>query len=217
MASHLASKKTEPKQSSQPTQPVNFYFGNLENSGLVSGSDTTDKASTSYIILQNDFLHSKVKELEDQVHELTAQVAELEDDNESLETSKTSLKGYVHNQGEFNKLSKKLVDIYDYSINSIAKSKDELEWNVKFLGLAFIAFECALMIYKLYNFDIFGIIELAVLNGIGCYIAMKVYKPYLDIIKIKDIKNRPMVIKIESDMKEASKGNDYLNDLIDRL
>jgi hypothetical protein len=54
-------------QPTQPTQPVNqFYFSSLESSGLVSteASDTSNKTSTEYIILQNDFLHSRVKELD---------------------------------------------------------------------------------------------------------------------------------------------------------
>jgi hypothetical protein len=214
----MSSKQTTVKPASQQTQPVNFYFGGLESSGLVSG-DISDnsKTSTNYIILQNDHLHTRVKELEDEVRDLTKQVEELEDDNESLETSKTSLKGYVQNQGEFNRLSKKLVEVYDTSINGITKSKDELEWNIKFLGISFIVLELCLFLMKLYYFDIYGIIEMSILNGTGCYIAMKVYKPYSDIVKIKNVRHLQVVVKIKEDMKDASKGNDYLNELIDRL
>jgi hypothetical protein len=198
-------------------QPVNFYFGNLEKSGLVSTTDSTDKTSTSYIILQNDHLHGRVKELETEVHELTDRVNELEEDNESLETSKTSLKGYVQNQGEYNRLSKNLVEIYDTAIGGLNKQKEELEWNIKFLGSAFLVLEVCLFLYKLYSIDVFGVIEMLILNGLASYIAMKMYKPYCELVKIRNIKNVQSVIKIREGLKEASKGNDYLTELIDRL
>lgn len=209
-----------PNQPAESTQPVNFYFGNLKNSGLVSEEIwgiPVDKTSTNYIILQNDFLHGRVKELEEEIHELGIKIDELEDDNISLETSKTSLKGYVQNQGELNKLSKKLVDIYDTSINSITKSKNELEWNLKVFGIVFVALEIILLLYKIFNLDIFGTIEHMITNGAGCYVAINVYKPYCEIVGVRNINSAQNVLKIKHEMKEASKGNDYLNDLIDRL
>jgi hypothetical protein len=211
-------KMSTKQVSKQSTQPVNFYFGNLETSGLIGEvSETSNKTSTNYIILQNDFLHNRVKELEDEVSDLSKQVEELEDDNESLEISKTSLKGYIKNQGEFNRLSKNLVEIYDNSINNISKSKDELEWNLKFFGAAFVMLEIVIILYKIYNLDMYGIVDFMIINGFGFYVITKIYKSYCEIVKIKNIKNTVSVFKIKEDMKEASKGNDYLNDLIDRL
>jgi hypothetical protein len=198
-------------------QPVNFYFGGLEKSGLINNTDSVDKTSTNYIIFQNDHLHTRVKDLEDQVSELTVLVSELEDDNESLEQSKTNLKGYVQNQGEYNRLSKNLIEIYDNAIGGLNKHKEELEWNAKYFGIAFIVFEVCLLIYKFYNFDIIGITELIMINGGGGYVLMKTYKPYVEIVKIKNVKYTQSVLKIKEQMKEASKGNDYLSELIDKL
>jgi hypothetical protein len=205
------------KECRMDPQPVNFYFGGLDKAGFVNPSDSADKKSTNYIIFQNDRLHAMLKKLEDELHELTLKNDELENDNESLETSKTNLKGYVQNQGEYNRLSKKLVDVYETAITGINKYKDELEWNIKYLGLAFILLEIALFIYKLYNFDLFGAIEMFILNGAVAYIVSKVYKPYTEIVKIRNIKYTQTVVKIKEELKETSKGNDYLNDLIDRL
>ncbi len=198
-------------------QPVNFYFGGLEKSGLINNTESIDKTSTNYIILQNDHLHKQVKELENSVHELTNQISELEDDNESLETSKTNLKGYVQNQGEYNRLSKILIESYDNAITSINKHKEEFEWNVKFLGSAFIIMEVCLLLYKLYNFDIIGAIEIFIMNGSIGYIVMKIYKPYTELIKIRNIKHVQSIVKIREQLREASKGNDYLTELIDKL
>jgi len=202
-------------------QPVNFYFGGLDKSGLVNSSELTDKTSINYIIFQNDCLHTRVKELENEVRELTNQVSELEDDNESLEISKTNLKGYVKNQGEFNRLSKNLVSVYDTAIGTITKYKDELEWNVKYFGILFLVFEVIVFFYRIYYItniiDIFGLIEMLIINGLAGYVVMKIYKPYCEIIKIKNIKQLQTVVKIKEQMKESSKGNDFLNELIDRL
>jgi regulator of replication initiation timing len=197
-------------------QPVNFYFGNnLKESGI--GSDSSDKTSTNYIILQNDFFHERVKELENEITELKSQVEELENDNESLEISKTSLKGYIKNEGEYNRLAKNLVEIYDITLGTIPKIKEEIEWNIKYFGTAFIMLEICMLIYKFYNFDILSIIELIILNGLVSYIILKLYKPYIQLINIKNIKNIQSVHKIKQDMKDASRGNDYLSELIDKI
>jgi len=198
-------------------QPVNFYFGGLEKSGIVSASESNDKSSLSYIIFQNDNLHGRVRELESSVSDLTNQVKELEDDNDSLEVSKTSLKGYVQNQGQYNKYSKNLVEIYDFAISGVGKQKEEFEWNIKFFGMAFIALEMSFFLYRLYNLDIFGIIEITILNCAGGYICMKVYSSYREFINIRNIGNVASVIKIKGMMKDASKGNDYLGDLVDKM
>lgn len=206
-------------KAAQPT--ANFYFGGLDKTGLIPPTENTDKSSTAYIIFQNDRLHARVKELEDQVHELTAEKEELENDNESLETSKTSLKGYVSNQAEYNRLSKQLVEVYDEYINGVNKHKEELEWNVKAFGITFIVFEVCLLLYKLYCFDIFAVVELLILNGCVAFIISKVYKSYCEIVKFKNIKNLQRVVKIKEGMRDASKGIDLLSnvltDLFDRL
>lgn len=196
---------------------ANFYFGGLDKSGLIPAAESTDKTSTAYIIFQNDRLHARVKELEDEVCNLTAEKEELENDNESLETSKTSLKGYVNNQAEYNKLSKQLVDIYDEHIVLLNRHQEELEFHVKVFGGVFVAFEFCLLLYKLYNIDIFGVLELLVLNACVGFIINKVYKSYSEIVRFKNIKNIPRVLKIKEGMKEASKGIDLLNELFDKL
>jgi hypothetical protein len=202
-----------------PKSSQHFYFGNLPNSGIVneSGSGSQDKTSSSYIILQNDFFHKRNKELETEISELNAKLQELEDETESLETSKTSLKGYIKNEGEYSRLSKNLVEIYDTMIGTIPKHKDEIEWNIKFLGISFIVFEFCLFLYKLYSLNFFGIVELLIINGVISYIGLKIFKPYTEIIKIRNIRHLQSVIKIKEGMKDASRGNDYLTELIDRL
>ena len=208
----MASKTV--KNQSTSAQPVNFYFGNLEKSGILA-DESTDKTSSTYIILQNDYLHTKVKELEEEVREMTEKISELEEDNESLETSKTSLKGYVQNQGEFNRLSKNLVEIYDISFGNITKQKEELEWNLKCMSIVFVVIQFGMILFNIYNFDILAIIELLVIDCWFFQLVKKIYDPYCEIVKLRNIKNLQTVVKIKEEMKNASRGNDYLNELID--
>ena len=174
-----------------------------------SSEKKSENSTTNYVILQNDYYHTKVRELENEVYNLSKQVENLENDNESLEISRDNLKGYVRNQGEFNRLSKNLVEIYDTSINRFRDLRNEFEWNVKFLGFSFIVLELCLF---LINFDI---IKMLILNAIGCYIAMTMYRSYAKIVEIANVTNNKEVLKIKKEMEEASKGNDYLNKLID--
>lgn len=202
-------------------QPVNFYFGGLDKSGIIGSTDSTDKTSTNYIIFQNDCLHKRVKELENEISDLNRQNTELEDDNGSLETSKTNLKGYVQNQGEYNKLSKNLVEIYDNAITGFDCHRKHFEQRFKIFCLRIIILQICLLFYRLYSYsiydNIYGILEMIIINYIIIRAIMEARGSYNEFISIKDIKHYQSVTKIKGHMKEASKGNDYLTELIDKL
>jgi len=202
-----------------PKQPVNFYFGGLAESGLLAGASSTtgDKASTSYLIIQNNDLHQKVRNLEVEINELSTKVQELEDENESFDSKNSSLKGYIKNEGEFNRLAKNLIGHYDKAIGTIPKLDEEIRWNVKYMGAAFVVLQVCLLVYKLYTYDFLASIEMLVMNGIIVYITTEIYKPYCDIVKIRNIRDRSDVQSIRNEMKRAMVGNDYLNQLVDRL
>src|SRR6185503_20078011 len=108
-------------------QPVNFYFGGLKHSGIVNEKDTS-KDSSNYIILQNDHLHRRVHELETELSDLRKDFEELEEENGSLETSKTSLKGYIKNEGEYSRYSKNLVEHYNENLAKVSKIHDQFVW-----------------------------------------------------------------------------------------
>lgn len=200
---------------------TNFYFTGLEKSSIIPTEENIDKSSTAYIIFQNDSLHKKVKELEDEIHELKMSNNELENDNESLEISKTRLQGYIKNQAEYNKLSEKLTHIYDTSINNINKHNKEIENTVMIYGSAFILSQLFLLVRKLYVEDyINSFIHIAELTNIVIcigYIFIRIYIEYIEIVKIRNIRSSQPVIRIKAEIKDSSKGNDYLNELIDNI
>jgi len=198
-------------------QPVNFYFGALKQSGIVNEKDTS-KDSSNYIILQNDHLHRRVHELETELFELRKEFEELEDENGSLEVSKMSLKGYIKNEGEYSRFSKNLVDYYNENLTKITKIHDQFTWKIKLFGSAFLVLELAIFLLRLYYFDLYGTMEIVLLNATFGYIMYQfLYPAYNNLISIKDIQKDIIVLKIRKEMKECEKGNDYLGDLIDKL
>ena len=204
-------------KTSQSTQPAqNFYFG--AGMSTISGGVDTGKESLNFIILQNDFLHKRVEELQKEFNELQIQKDELEEDNERMEVSKTSLKGYVQNQGEFNKLSKKLVVHYDENLSNLTKINNEFVWNVKLFGSAILILELGMILMYIWLTDtINSMPPLLILHVIALYIFNEFFKFYMKMLDILNIEKHPYVLKIREDMKEARKGNDYLNQLIDNL
>jgi len=194
-------------------QPVNFYFGSLKDSNVLS--ETKDKHQ-DYIILQNDFLHKKVEDLQTELFEVRKELEELTEDNESLELSKTSLKGYVQNQGNYSKMSKRLVEHYNQNLSKISKLNDQYVWQAKVFAVSYIVLEICILIMKLYNREYTNFI-MCIMIDCFLYYCIKEYFliGYKNLISIKDVENHHFVMKIKEEMKEAEKGNDFLGDLID--
>lgn len=200
---------------SNSVQPVNFYFSGLDKSNLIN--DKTNNNDSRYIIFQNDFLHKKVSELEKEINRLERIIEELEDENESLETSKTSLKGYIKNEGEYNRLSRNLVDIYDKSISNISKHKYNIDNVLKYFGILYISLQILLFIYCFYNIMLIPIFMNFLIIVIISDIYNKIRFEYMEIIKIQNIHKTTQVIKIKEEMRRSTLGNDYLTELVDKL
>jgi hypothetical protein len=208
-------------------EPVtNVYFTGLKDNGIVStdksNQNNSNKNSTDYIILQNDHLHQKVQELQTELTELKQLNDELESDNGSLETSKTSLKGYIRNEAELNIYSRQLVSIYDTRLSTIPKIEQNLIWDIKrmlpvigVLELAIIGSQFKLSLS--YKAGFIGILDLLLFNLLIGLLLFQIYVHYKEFMNIKYVNREPAVCKLKTQMKEASKGNDYLGDLVDIL
>ncbi len=200
--------------------PVNLYFGNNLKKSILADEDNS-KNSINYIIFQNDFFHKHNKELLQEIHELTNKIQFLEDDNEFLEISKNSLKGFIKNEAEITKLSKNLITVYDSTMSCITKHEHEIEFNIKLFGSIIVILEFIILIYRIYGQGIYlmidTVVKIIIIDGLAGFITRKFYLPYSEIIKIKNIKNMDSVLKIKKELNNASKGNDYLSELIDKF
>lgn len=74
---------------------VHLYFGSKSELAEISKKDD---ASTSYVIFQNDRLHSHVERLQRRVKELERERDKAVEDADRAEMSKTCIKGMLHNE-----------------------------------------------------------------------------------------------------------------------
>ena len=88
----------------EQTKGFNFFL----NSSSKEIHDK-DNPSLEYIVIQNDFLHNKVKELESHIYELTQEKEQFEEDNERCEKRLTALRGIAFNECEMSKLLQQVV------------------------------------------------------------------------------------------------------------
>jgi len=84
-----------------------------------------DNPSLEYIVIQNDFLHKKVKELECQIDELVKEKDEFEEDNERSEKRLTALRGITFNECEMSKLLEVTVKGYKQTIKEHQQIEEE--------------------------------------------------------------------------------------------
>lgn len=195
---------------------INLYFDSLKDSKCLDGSNKEDN-SNRYIILQNDYLHKKVSDLEKELAELRKEKEELEEENESLESAKTSLKGYIKNEGEYNRLSKQLMNHYDKRIELFSYTNAKFIWNFSLFILYIVSVELVFIFSNIYDRNYLKALT-SILFDMILYIVLNRYiKVYTELISIKNIKNDLYFIKIKKELEQCEKGNDYLTDLVDLL
>ncbi len=229
-------------QSSQSTQPVNFYFG--EKAQSISDEIGKYDPKGQYIISQNDFYVKEVKKLEKKIVQLETQLKEIEDDNEHMEVSKTNLKGYVSNMNVLNRNYKKLIENYNSHISKIRKNLtdkhkidiskiskicDDVQKILMYHLFIFISINFLLFFicfYKGVNF-IFVTTCVLVFTTMWTHLYLCIAPFYGELMKFKniesfpgteifpDIQNFPDIVKIKEELKELYRGNDLLDQLID--
>ena len=81
----------------QRSKNVNLFFGTKTELADVA---KREDASTSYIILQNDRLHSQADRLQRRIRDLERERDRASDDSDRAERSRTCLRGMLHNEVE---------------------------------------------------------------------------------------------------------------------
>ena len=173
-----------------------------------------DNPSLEYIVIQNDFLHKKVKELEKQIEELTREKDEFEEDNERYEKRMLALRGITFNECEMSNLIEQTVEGYKLVI---AKHKDIHKHYKSALKSDYIII---MGFYILnYIFEVFGFIfPWLFFYTLGLFlIAINAYLSN-EIDKISDkITLDPMYVKKEEQYKELRKNQDYVSTMIENM
>ena len=84
----------------------------MNASSNVPSSVHHDDRMVSYVIEQNQTLHTEIEKMKEEQKELKTEMDSLEHDNDSMQTSKTVCIGYLKNMSETNKVRLKLSDEY---------------------------------------------------------------------------------------------------------
>lgn len=121
-----------------------------ENIDEVLQNNKEDK-TTAYLILQNNYLHSVVESMKDQINELKNQNEELEEDNDRLQTSKTYISGLAKNRFEIAVEYKHIIA----KQNEIIDSWERLSYAILTKTIGFhLTFYLFAFLYIFYSFAI---------------------------------------------------------------
>ena len=190
-----ATTNTYPEES----VPVNMFFSTNDIKNKVIPKE--DK-STSYIIFQNNELHTKLQNLQKEMNEVNEEKTEMENEISSLTRARTCLQGYVKNEFELATNWKFMASSY----------KDHL-----------IKFEKAWVISCLFN-----LLFMVLLSMIGSFslriTVVSLYIPTtftLTAMRIHNLhkgwstneKNKETLEKIE----KIDKSNVYIQELVDNI
>ena len=200
---------------------INIYKENKES------VDSSSNKAEAYIILMNEELNNKNRELIQQLSDLTYEKEQLEEDNEKMEKSTTYQRGLLHNLSELNKLevevsknekelNKNLIEENKYLKQKI---KDK-EYNAKlFVGLVFIV----LLIQSSIQLISFVSLIYIILSSIGVFIVGKFNNSLIFSVNSleKFEKKRDVItdyIKAKSgEIKKITSSSDFLGDFIDSM
>ena len=178
--------------------PIKMFFPQSEIKKTVLGKDD---ASLSYIIFQNNELHTKYMEMKDMVQEFEHDKDEHDMEIDSLTKTRTCLQGYVKNEYELAQnwkiLATKFEDIYKAILSSFKMTM--------LLNMAMY-----MVIVSIYNLHIR--IVLNMLYGTIQIVYMRK--------KLKEFKNmydNEDLTKIKDDIKRIDKSNIYIQELVDNI
>jgi len=200
---------------------INIYKENKES------VDSSSNKAEAYIILMNEELNNKNRELIQQLSDLTYEKEQLEEDNEKMEKSTTYQRGLLHNLSELNKLevevsknekelNKNLIEENKYLKQQI---KDK-EYNAKlFVGLVFIV----LLIQSSIQLISFVSLIYIILSSVGVFILGKFNNSLIFSVNSleKFEKKRDAItdyIKAKSgEIKKITSSSDFIGDFIDSM
>jgi hypothetical protein len=198
---------------------INIYKENKES------IDSSSNKAEAYIILVNEELNNKNRDLVKEVADLTSEKDILEDENGRMEKSITYQRGLLHNLSELNKLEaivtkqeKELNKIYMEEQIILNKYIKEMEYNTKlFMGIICIVL---LLLCAVGLIDITSVIFI-VTTTVSVYYGM----PYINKIDPKvnvnfDEKRKLIIdyIKVKvSEIDKITSSSDFLGDYIESM
>lgn len=178
---------------------VNLFFGNRKELNDVV---KRDDATTAYIIMQNDSMHSQIEKLKRSVERVSKERDNAVDDFERNERSKVCIRGMLHNELEKSKMLEEMVDVYESVVNTRASRN----WR-NAAGACVMVFTGAVSSFVTVSHGYcFAGVSAAVLGGIASLSMWLDAGPPI-----------PDVSSLKEGLQKAQKGNEHLHNIVDEL
>lgn len=200
------------------TVNINIYKNNKDT------IENSDNKSETYIIVSNDELNNKNRELLESMLQLESTISDLENDNEKMEKSITYQRGLLHNFNyiknyqnkqleEYNKFKSKIAEAQTFLVNENKKHFNMMRLNIFMLCL----FSLVLTPYDLYNNAIH------IITIVSTFYASKLIFSYerdsvsnfMKNYELKETEFKNKISKLDSDIKTITSKSDFISDLID--
>ena len=201
---------------------INIYKPNKE------AIEKASNMSEAYIILANEDLNNKIRDLIAEIKEVSSQVDTLTEDNERMEVTLGNQRSLLHNFNELNKKEKEVTKTIEALNETYKNHVKELEDNIEQRfdrsqkNLSY--FLIALLIQSCFGLITPGVLILILVNiGSVIYICMKLNSIDSDpksIFKTMSALRNSLEVKLNNlklEMKEVSQSCDHISDYIDSI
>ena len=202
---------------------VNIYLSNVEVERL--NKKPTENMAQVYLIQNNDKMKKDQIAMEKIIQRHEDKINELEDEIERLETSAVNLRGFVKNVGEMNKINNQLSSTYKTFQEKTGSLLKDQHIVIQSVGthqiLSFASIISLMFILWWFNGVDFShvVFEISMQGAIFASFYINFNKHFSDAKHYIALQKKYNAIIKEShdELKEAEKGNDFLNDLVDLL
>lgn len=190
-----------------------IYLDSVKKDKILSDANTYEK----YVILQNETLHIRVNELQDDVKRLESSVEELEEDNGRMEKSKGYTRNLLKNFSELDKLNIKWREESNKYYKEVqTKQKKFIDFTYHCIVLINVVLTIHLPISFYYLNTILGVIFLTGIYGFFLYLSKKFYFITKE-IEFNLIEKTDKVKTIKEDIKKINDCYDFINEYIDNV
>jgi hypothetical protein len=200
---------------------INIY---KDNKNLI---DTSENKSEIYILLANEELNNKNKDLIQEISKLNQIISDLENDNERMEKSITYQRGLLHNFNYIKKYQQEIIKQYkkytESNTNHSLTLMTESDKLIKILPASLLSSSILIVImYMFISIDIISCL-LLIITFISSKVFIERYYELDENMIIKFINNYEEsekyylnnIYKNENNIKNIINKNDFIEDLID--
>lgn len=190
-----------------------IYLDSTKKDKILGDAKTYEK----YVILQNETLHTRVNELQDEVKRLESSFEELEEDNSRMEKSKGYTRNLLKNFSELDKLNIKWREESNKHYKEVQmKHKKFIDFTYHCIVLVNVVLTIHLAISFYYLNTILGIMFRTGIYGFFLYLSKKFYLITKE-TEFNLIEKTGKVKSIKEDIKKINDCYDFINEYIDNI